>query len=86
MVNDNLVAMIPVDHDMAVKKRWGRMPLPDLVGRIKDKTHGRFLRIDDKVKAARDLDKLKPKNADDKEWKQFTGRVDVTELYYELHF
>ena len=86
MVNDNLIAMIPVDHDMAVKKRWGRMPLPDLVDRIKEKTHGRVLRIDDKVKAASDLVKLKPKNADDKEWKQFTDRVDVTELYYELHF
>ena len=25
------VAMIPVDHAMAVKKRWGKMPLDDLV-------------------------------------------------------
>ena len=25
------VAMIPVDHEMAVKKRWVHMPLPELV-------------------------------------------------------
>jgi hypothetical protein len=86
MVNDNLVAMIPVDHDMAVKKRWGLMPLPDLVDRIKEKTQGRVLRIDDKVKTAADLDKLKPENADAEEWKQFADRVDVTDLYYELAF
>jgi hypothetical protein len=86
MVDDNLVAMIPVDHDMAVKKRWGRMPLPDLVDRIKEKTRGRVLKIDDKVKTPADLDKLKPRNGDDKEWKEFADRVDVTELYYELSF
>jgi hypothetical protein len=71
---------------MAVKKRWGLMPLPDLVDRIKEKTQGRVLRIDDKVKTAADLDKLKPENADAEEWKQFADRVDVTDLYYELAF
>lgn len=25
------IAAIPVDHEMAVKKRWGKMPLPELV-------------------------------------------------------
>ena len=84
MMNDDLVAMIPVDHAMAVKKRWGRMPLPDLVDRIKEKTHGRVLRIDDRVKAAADLDTLKPKNGDAAEWKKFADRVSVTDLYYEI--
>lgn len=86
MVDDSLVAMIPVDHDMALKKRWGLMPLPDLVDRIKQKTGGRVLRIDDPVKTAADLDKLKPKNVAAQKWKEFTARVAVTDLYYELTF
>jgi len=86
MVNDALVAMIPVDHEMAVKKRWGRMPLPELVDRIKEKTHGRVLKVDDDVKAPADLAKLKPANVSPEDWKQFTDRVQVTDVYYEVSF
>jgi hypothetical protein len=86
MVNDGLVAMIPVDHAMAVKKRWGRMPLPELVDRIKEKTHGRVLKVDDDVKASADLAKLKPDNLSPGDWKQFADRVQVTDLYYEISF
>jgi hypothetical protein len=86
MIDDKLVAMIPVDHKMAVKKHWGRMPLPALVDRIREKTNGRVLMIDDKVKTAADLDKLKPKNVDAGTWKQFAGRISVTDMYYELIF
>ncbi len=84
MVNDALVAMIPVDHDMAVKKRWGRMPLPELVDRIKEKTHGRMLKVDDDVKAKEDLAKLKPAGVSAADWQAFTDRVAVTDLYYEI--
>jgi len=86
MVSDELVAMIPVDHAMAVKKRWGRMPLPDLVSRLQEKTHGRVLKVDDDVKAPGDLAKLKPKDASAADWMAFTDRVTVTELYYEISF
>jgi len=40
------IALIPVDHDMAVKKRWGNMPLPSLEKRLNEITNGRVLRID----------------------------------------
>jgi hypothetical protein len=86
MVNDSLVAMIPVDHAMALKKRWGRMPLPELVDRIKEKTHGRVLSADDDVKTPADLAKLKPDNVNLGDWKEFADRVQVTELYYEISF
>jgi hypothetical protein len=33
-----------------------------------------------------ELAKLKPKNVDATEWKQFADRVNVTDLYYELAF
>jgi beta-lactamase superfamily II metal-dependent hydrolase len=39
-------ALIPVDHDMAVKKRWGNMPLDEIVKVLGEKTKGRVLRID----------------------------------------
>jgi hypothetical protein len=47
MTRDNLVAMIPVDHAMAVKKRWGKMPFDPLVKRLKELTQGRILRVDE---------------------------------------
>jgi hypothetical protein len=40
------IALIPVDHAMAVKKRWGQMPLEQLESRLNDKTGGRVLRVD----------------------------------------
>ena len=77
MTSPELVAMIPVDHEMAVKKRWGKMPLPDLVLRLREKTGGRVLRVDDKVTSAEELGA---------EWKGFAGEVTVTDLYFELSF
>ena len=44
-------AMIPVDHAMALKKRWGAMPLPELVQRLGEVTAGRVLRTDEPVPA-----------------------------------
>jgi hypothetical protein len=40
------IAMIPVDHAMAVKKRWGKIPLDELVEELKLKTKGRVVRTD----------------------------------------
>jgi hypothetical protein len=40
------VAMIPVDHEMALKKRWGKMPLPELVEALEAKTGGFVFRSD----------------------------------------
>jgi Metallo-beta-lactamase superfamily len=84
MTHPNLQAMIPVDHDMAVKKRWGRMPLPDLVARLEEKTAGRLLRIDDKWTSNADLKKAKPDKSSLQEWKEFSDRVAVDPLYFEL--
>jgi hypothetical protein len=41
------VAMIPVDHAMAVKKRWGKMPLDELVTALKGQAKGVVLRVDE---------------------------------------
>ena len=40
------VAFVPVDHAMAVKKRWGNMPLPELLTDLNVRTGNRVLRID----------------------------------------
>jgi hypothetical protein len=40
------VAMIPVDHEMAVKKRWGKMPLDDLVAALNERAKDVVLRVD----------------------------------------
>ena len=86
MVRDDLVAMVPVNHKMAEKKGWGKMPLPDLMSRLRAKSHGRVLCIDDQVKSKADLAGLKPKDVTAEEWQQFTDRVEADELYYEITF
>jgi hypothetical protein len=49
------VAMIPVNHEMAVKKRWGKMPLDELVDALNQQAKGVVLRIDDaKMPASRE--------------------------------
>jgi hypothetical protein len=45
------VAMIPVDHAMAVKKRWGKMPLDELVAALKQRAKGAVLRTDEPMPA-----------------------------------
>ena len=47
MTSEKLVAFIPVDHEMAVQKRWGNMPLPSLVEDLAKRSGGRVVRIDD---------------------------------------
>jgi hypothetical protein len=46
------VALIPVDHNMAMKKGWGRIPLDTLEKRLEEKTGGRVLRLDKPVPEA----------------------------------
>jgi hypothetical protein len=41
------VAMIPVNHEMAVKKRWGKMPLEELVTALNKQAKGVVLRVDE---------------------------------------
>jgi hypothetical protein len=35
------IALVPVDHAMAVKKRWGNMPLPEIIAELNKKTAGK---------------------------------------------
>ena len=39
-------SIIPVDEKEALKKRWGRMPLPDLIAALEKKAPGMILRTD----------------------------------------
>jgi len=47
MPAQGLTAFIPVDHEMAVKKHWGQMPLPALIDALKARTGGQLVRIDE---------------------------------------
>ncbi len=40
------VAMIPVDQEMASRKRWNHMPLDDLVMALEQRAKGAVLRVD----------------------------------------
>lgn len=41
------IAMIPVDHEMAKKKRWGKMPLEELTDALSRKAKDGVLRVDE---------------------------------------
>ena len=78
MVRDDLAAMIPVDHTMAIKKGWN-MPFPDLYDRLEQKTRGRVMRIDTGLPTRQDAATLT-----DAEWQSFTQAASQTDLYIEF--
>jgi hypothetical protein len=43
------LAFMPVVHEMAVKKRWGKIPLTELLDRLNEVTKGCVVRIDEKL-------------------------------------
>jgi hypothetical protein len=77
MTGDNLAAMIPVDHTMAVKKHWN-MPFPELYERLEQKTRGRVMRIDSGLPTRQDAASLT-----DAEWQAFVQSTAQTDLYVE---
>ncbi len=46
MMDSLQTALIPVDHDMAVKKNWDKIPLPGLIDALTAKTKGAVVRAD----------------------------------------
>ncbi|HEV8426473.1 MAG TPA: MBL fold metallo-hydrolase [Pyrinomonadaceae bacterium] len=45
------LAFVPVDHEMAIKKRWNQMPLNELMKRLNEITDERVVRIDEDIPA-----------------------------------
>ncbi len=77
MTSSDLVAMLPVDHTMAVKKHWNKMPFDPLVRRLEEKTNQRIMRIDDA------FPKLQPDGISDSAWQAFKANFDETPLYIQ---
>lgn len=77
MTNSDLVAMIPVNHQMAIKKGWVKMPFNPLMKRLAEKTKHRLLQVDDP------FPKPKPDEMSETEWEIFKGGIQETELYLQ---
>jgi hypothetical protein len=82
MAHPDLVAMIPVDEEMAHKPKGGSpkgwdMPFPPLLKRLKEKTNGRVLRVDQGLPR-------RPTRVPAGEWKRFTDCCDEQELYIDF--
>jgi hypothetical protein len=80
MHHEDLVALVPVDHAMAVRKRWPEIPFDPLLERLHEKARGRVLRSDDTVSVA---EREPPAGVAAAEWRRFQSRVEETELYFE---
>lgn len=81
MDHPDLVAMIPVDEEMAHKPKGGspkgwNMPFPPLLNRLKEKTSGRILRVDQGLPR-------RPSKVPAKEWERFTDRCAKDDLYID---
>jgi hypothetical protein len=85
MTHPGLIAMVPVNHEVAVAKKWTEMPLAELIDRLKEQTRGRLLLADDKTFPA------KPRGIKKPVWEAFTKKVSIppangphADLYFEV--
>lgn len=80
MTHEDLIALIPVDEQMARKKGKGwNMPFPPLLTRLQERCRGRVIRIDEGVPGAASLRQL-----GGSERASFRERVHETELYVDV--
>lgn len=82
MNSPDLVAMIPVDEEMAHRPKGGNpdgwdMPFGPLRERLEQKAQGRVLRADLGLPA-------KPEGVGQREWDEFLGRCRAEELFLEI--
>jgi hypothetical protein len=81
MNHRELVALIPVDHEMAKKKGWSKIPFEPLMTRLAEKTSGRVLRGD----SAQPIHDLPPPDGVPAAvWRRFQSSVEDTALYFEI--
>jgi len=72
MQSSALIALIPVDHTEAVKKRWNGMPFAALMDRLEQKTFGRTLRNDDSASPSQ---RQAPEGVPKTTWEDFIKNV-----------
>jgi hypothetical protein len=77
MESPELVALLPVDAEMARRKGWSKMPFEPLLDRLHQRAGGRVLRSDAPFPAP-------PAGSPDGSWEAFRERVRETALYYEV--
>jgi hypothetical protein len=71
MTSPDLVAMIPVDQEMAKKKKW-KMPFRPLKERLLEKARGKVFAADEGL-----LSKKRPVELSTAEWKRFQKHTDI---------
>ena len=76
MTSPDLVAMIPVNREMALKKRWD-MPFDPLLQRLEEKTSHRVMRVDDAYP------KQQPVGMSNAAWQSFKANFEETQLYMQ---
>ena len=83
MTHEELVAFVPVFKDQAEKNRWHEMPFAPLVKRLVEKTGGRLVFSDPKMKApnTESLNDLSAEQAN-----AFVTALTIDPLYYEYSF
>ena len=68
LMDSLILALVPTDSAMAAKVKWGTLPWPPLLDRLKDKTKGGMVRTDKSFES---------KTMD-------SARVIETDLYYDI--
>jgi hypothetical protein len=83
MTSEDLIAFVPVFREQAEKNRWMGMPFEPLVKRLREKTGGRLVFSDSKLKSP-DQNSLSGLSSSQK--KAFLAALTVDPLYYEYSF
>jgi hypothetical protein len=83
MMSPELIALVPVNKEQAVKNRWMEMPFNKLISRLQEKTRGRVIQSDI---AARAPVPSQLKDLSPKERQSFANALvtDTDNLYYDL--
>lgn len=86
MTHPDLVAMIPVNKDFAAKKKppatgW-KMPFEPLLKRLKEKTRGRVIILDEDFPLNPNAEK--PAGLTNDEWENFKGSCRKNNLFWEV--
>jgi hypothetical protein len=85
MKSPDLIALLPVDEEMAHRQEWHHMPLKSLLRRLNEKSSGRVLRADMMQRGGpAQFEQEAREYMSEAEWRRFRETFEPGELYIDL--
>jgi hypothetical protein len=85
MKSPDLIALLPVDEEMAHRQEWHHMPLKSLLQRLNEKSNGRVLRADMIQRGGvAQFEQEAREFMSEAEWRRFRKTFEPGKLYIDL--